>query len=100
MKVADLTDERKLEKEMQLLWNSEVLESQQRGLNMLNLHSLKAKAPQTQKSLKKNKRVARHTLFASAQVFSMKNVQDDFSSSKSESHIDQELPLNSNDLSF
>lgn len=103
MKAADLTDERKLEKnEMQWLRNSEVLESQQRGLNMLNSHSLKAKAPQThkKKSLKKTKRVAGHTLFASAQDLSLKSVQEDFSSSKSESHIYQELPFNSPDLSF
>lgn len=87
MKVADLTGERKLEKQMQWLWHLEVLEWQQRSLNMLNLHSLKAKAPQRRRrSLKENKRVARHTLFASAQFFSMKNVQDDSSSSKTESH--------------
>lgn len=67
---------------------TEVLEWQQRSLNMLNLDSLRAKAPQTpRRSLKENKRVARHTLFASAQFFSMKNVQDESSSSKTESHI-------------
>lgn len=52
------------------------------------LQSLKTKAPQTQRrSLKENKRAAGHALCASAQLLGMKIVQDDSSSSKSESPI-------------
>lgn len=83
VKVADLSGGRKIKNQMQLLWSSEFLEWQQRSLNMLNMHILKAKDPQSQRrSLKENKRVASHTLFASAHYFSMKNVQEDSSSSK------------------